>query len=401
MRADGFVGQLTQAVARRTPAFQSGPGKVGSFGREIVTALGRSGTAFLRQREPNASRVGPRSGGFEHYRPIGLRSRGNREEIMTRSGDAVRGRSRAEAIRKIFIAVLVGGVAYYFIGLTNQPRIWVLTVSVFIGGITLVVQFLNDFENRLENAEVRQAERSAEMRSLIEEGFARTNEATELFQAVEASALQTDAVAQLVRHATQIDPGSPPLVYGFAQLQINRMSQFLKELSEGGDVSYDGEDRDWVLGLTMQSQRTLIATSLSTVDAGGESFDGGLWTSDFGLRYLELQREAVRRGVAVRRVFIVDRPEQTHDADLLRICRQQKDLGIQVRVLNGSEIPAALLFDFVVFDNVIGYEVTPASRVEVSMRPMMVRTYLIRQSERLEERIRRFEDLWFYARELE
>jgi len=320
---------------------------------------------------------------------------------MTRNGGTGRVRFRAKVIRKIFITLLTGGMAYYLTNLTNQSPMWALAASIFIGGVTLIVQFLNDFENRLENVEVGQAERSAEMRSLIEEGFARTNEATELFQAVEASALQTDAVTQLVRHSTQIDPDSPPLVYGFAQLQITRMSQFLKELSEGGDVSYDGEDRDWILGLTIQSQQTLIATSLSTVDAGGESFDGGLWTSDFGLRYLELQREAVRRGVAVRRVFIVDRPEQTHDADLLRICRQQKDLGIQVRVLNRSDIPDALLFDFVVFDDAIGYEVTPASRVEVSMKPMIVNTHLIRQPERLEERTRRFEDLWASARELE
>ncbi|MDQ3274110.1 MAG: phosphatidylserine/phosphatidylglycerophosphate/cardiolipin synthase family protein [Actinomycetota bacterium] len=308
---------------------------------------------------------------------------------------------RAKVVRKILVTSLIGGMAYYFTDLTNQPQIWALSASVFIGGITLVVQFLNDFESRLENVEQRLAKHSAEVRSLIEEGFARTNEATELFQAVEASALQTDAVTQLVRHSTQIDPDSPPLVYGFAQLQITRMSQFLKELSEGGDVSYDGEDRDWILGLTMQSRKTIIATSLSTVDAGGESFGGGLWTSDFGLRYLELQREAVRRGVDIRRVFIVDRPEQTDEVDLPRICRQQKDLGIQVKVLNRSDIPDALLFDFVVFDDAIGYEVTPASRVDFSMEPMIVKTNLIRQPERVDERTRRFEDLWASARELE
>jgi len=57
MRADGFVGQLIQALSRRTPAFQSGPGTIGSFGQEIVTALGRSGPAFLPQHEPDASRL--------------------------------------------------------------------------------------------------------------------------------------------------------------------------------------------------------------------------------------------------------------------------------------------------------------------------------------------------------
>ena len=57
MRADGFAGQLIQALSRRTPAFQSGPGKIGSFGHEIVTALGRSGPAFLPQQEPDTSRL--------------------------------------------------------------------------------------------------------------------------------------------------------------------------------------------------------------------------------------------------------------------------------------------------------------------------------------------------------
>ena len=55
MRADGFAGQLIQALSRRTPVFQSGPGKTGSFGHEIVTALGRSGPAFLPRREPDAA----------------------------------------------------------------------------------------------------------------------------------------------------------------------------------------------------------------------------------------------------------------------------------------------------------------------------------------------------------
>jgi len=54
MRADGFAGQLIQALSRRTPAFQPGPGKVGSFGRDIMTALGRSGPAFLPQHDLDA-----------------------------------------------------------------------------------------------------------------------------------------------------------------------------------------------------------------------------------------------------------------------------------------------------------------------------------------------------------
>ena len=34
--------------------------------------------------------------------------------------------------------------------------------------------------------------------------------------------------------------------------------------------------------------------------------DGGLWTSDLGQRYLELQREAITRKVRIRRIFVVE-----------------------------------------------------------------------------------------------
>jgi hypothetical protein len=315
-----------------------------------------------------------------------------------------------KVLRKIFIALLSGGLAYFVTNTSAQPQIWVLTISVLIGGATLITQFMNDFGNqlesfakKLENLVEGQVDRSNEIQSLIEDGFTRTNEATELLRAVEESSLQTDVITQLVRHSTQIEPGSPPLVNGFAQAQISRTSQFLKELSEGGMVSHDGEDREWLLELTIQSQHTIDATSLSTVDAGATSFHGGLWTSDFGQRYLKLQQDAIHRGVLIRRVFILDGSEQPDDSDFLLICRQQQDIGIHTRVLDRFTIPHSLkngLFDFIVFDDAISYEVTAASRVADDMCPTIVKTHLALQAQIVKERIRRFEDLWDYAQEL-
>ena len=312
----------------------------------------------------------------------------------------------AKLIRKIVISLLAGGLAYFITDMvgSDQPQVWVITITVFIGGITFAVQFMNDFEHRLESVEEKQEAHLAEIQSLVEDGFAKMSEATALFQAVEASAMQTDAVTRLVRYSTQIEPGSPPLIHGFAQSQINRTSQFLKELSEGGQVSYDGEDRDWMLGLTIQSRATIDATSLSTVDAGGESYDGGLWTSDLGHRYLELQREAMQRGVVIRRLFILDDSRLTMESNFLRIYRRQQDLGIQTRVLDQSTIPhdlRNLLFDFIVFDGVISYEVTPASRVENTMKPTIVKTNLALRPERVKERMQRFEELWDAAQDFE
>jgi hypothetical protein len=324
---------------------------------------------------------------------------------MTRKEESRRVRSNTKVILKIFLTLLAGGTAFLITHLSSESLIWELTMSVLTGGIALLVQFLNDFENRLEKVEQKQEVHTDEIRSLIKDGFVKTNKATELFQAVEASALQTDAVIQLVRNSAQISPASPPLIYEFAQLQIDRMSDFLKELSGGGVVEYDGEDRDWLLGLTMQAKHTIDATSLSAVDAGGKGFDGGLWTDDLGLRYLKLQREAMSRGVAIRRIFIVNRPGQTDETEFMRICQQHKNLGIQVKILDRSKILDkildASLFDFVVFDGVLSYEATPASLIEDSMKPTIVKTHLVLPPERVKERVQRFEELWACAQKLE
>jgi hypothetical protein len=317
-----------------------------------------------------------------------------------------------KVLRRAFITLLSGGLAYFITNMSSQPQIWVLTISVFISGVTLVLQFINDFDNHLESFAKKltslveeQGVHTNEIQSLIENGFARTNEVNELFRAVEESPLRTEAITELVRNSTQIDPSSPPLVNGFAQSRIDRTSKFLKELGDGGVVAHDGEDREWLLELTEQSQHTIDATSLSTVDAGATSFHGGLWTSDFGQLYLGLQREAIDRGVLIRRVFILDSgfgQPGDEDSDFMLIYRQQQDLGIQVRVLDRSAIPRAFkerLFDFVVFDNTISYEVTAASRVDDGADPTIVKTLLRLKPDRIRERRRRFEELWECAQE--
>jgi hypothetical protein len=316
-----------------------------------------------------------------------------------------------DMIRRVLVTALSGGLTYFITNLSAQPQVWVLTISILISGIALIVQFINDFDNRmnrfekkLENCTEGQPALAKEIQLLIEEGFARTSEVTELFRAVEKSPLRADVITQLVQHSTQIEPCSPPLVNEFAHSQINRTSQFLKELSEGGVVAHDGEDKEWLLELTTQSQHSIDATSLSTVDAGATGFHGGLWTSDFGQHYLELQRHAIRRGVKIRRVFILDGFARLEDSDFLAIYRQQRDLGIHTRVLERHMIPHALknvLYDFIVFDHAISYEVTPASRVEDSMGPTIVKTHLALQSQRIQGRMRRFEELWSCAQELD
>ncbi|MFD0856833.1 hypothetical protein ACFQ07_31665 [Actinomadura adrarensis] len=307
---------------------------------------------------------------------------------------------------------MFGGIAYPITNLTEQPQIWILTVSVFIGGVVLVVQFIVEFDERIRTMERLQMEHYTKMEDSLRAEFKKINEATELFSVVEDSTLRTDGITELVRNATKIKQADSQseqqadlqLVSDLAQSEIGRLSEFLKELGDGGTVSYDGEDREWLLALTRHIKSSLDATSLPAVDGGGQGFHGGFWFSDLGERYLDIQREIVRNGVCVRRVFILDGTSVVaDDPEFKQMCRIQRDIGIHVRVLDPTELvtqPHAMLFDFVLFDEKISYEITPAVANDRN-HPVFINTRLILQKARVRERVRGFNALWDSAKELE
>jgi hypothetical protein len=323
--------------------------------------------------------------------------------------DATNPRAGSKLSRKIIITLAVGLLVFiltYEFGVSDQARLLLgLGTSIYVSGLAFVIQFLVDVENRIERVEVatRRVERrhdqhDRQTEQMIRDEFEKINEATKLFGAVEASALNSDAVTQLVQNSTRVVRSTGSLVSDFAQGEIARLSTYLRDLGQGADVTYEGEDRDWLLGLTRVAKTSIDATSLTTVDAGGRSFvDGGLWTSGFGLQYLEEQRRAIEAGVEVRRVFIFDRPELQNDRDVVRILKEHKDIGVKVRALAPDRIPGtrrAMLFDFVVIDGVLSYQVTPATRVEDSNRPVIATTTLVTDPDRVRERIGRYRDLW-------
>ncbi|MGH3995290.1 MAG: hypothetical protein ACRDSN_22845, partial [Pseudonocardiaceae bacterium] len=182
-----------------------------------------------------------------------------------------------------------------------------------------------------------------------------------------------------------------------------RVSDFMKGLSERGEITYDGEDRDWLLELTRNAQRSIEATSFMAVDASGTGFeDGALWTSDLGKRYLEAQQKALDRDVSIRRIFVLDDPDGAHDPELLRMCEIQQKLGIQVRILDPQTLPDLYhnwMFDFILFDSVVSYESTPAAWAKKGTKPTIVSTRLVLSPHRVAERAGGFRELWDAASE--
>jgi hypothetical protein len=167
-------------------------------------------------------------------------------------------------VRKLLVSALTGFLTFAGSAMLddslNVPLPDQLLLTAIVGGVTFVAQFMQDFEARLriveqhaatqlERLESRQEAQAAQAKENIDAAFARISRATRFYDAVERSALPTDARTQLVERSGQINGSGPALMRDLAEYEIRRLSGLLKSLSVGHEVFYDGEDREWLLGL--------------------------------------------------------------------------------------------------------------------------------------------------------
>ena len=309
--------------------------------------------------------------------------------------------SNARIARRILVSLTIGAATYGLTSLAdtsqgNQAALTALTLSVFLGGVVLVVQFLLEIDSRLRGLELRQIAHEQRIEGAIERAFGQINQAARLFGLLEETAARSDPVTQMVQHAILIKPSEPSVVYDFAQNEISRTSSFLKALA-AGEATYEGEDRDWLIGLTDCTRSHIDATSFATVDAGGDSFSDGFWQTPLGRRYLKAQRDAVHeRGVTVRRIFIFDKPNLATDSDFHQICAMQLDAGVDVRVLEHSRIhqSAMDLRDFILFDGGVSYETVVSASQRAFTAPSILNTKLVLDIGQIRKRVADFEYLW-------
>ncbi|HEX5203965.1 DUF6879 family protein [Paractinoplanes rhizophilus] len=307
---------------------------------------------------------------------------------------AATGNGTSGVIKTALLTVASGGITFLVTNGLDQPQAICIILSILIGGIALMVRFLVDFEKRLAGVEEIEREGMADMKKLVGDAFSEISEATALFGLIEASALQTDLVTQLVRNSTSISPDSPPIVYKFVQAKIKEMSDFLKQLAEGGTVTYYGEDRDWLLGLTRTATTSVDAISLAAVDHD-------LWHSEIGQRYLDAQRRAARDGRRVRRIFVLESPDMEHDPELRRAYEEQREMLIEVRLLDRLAVPTPLqvqVRDLILFDDILAYETTPTTTDP--SKAQVAETRLVLTDSRVKECSQLFRELWDVSREL-
>jgi hypothetical protein len=293
-------------------------------------------------------------------------------------------------ILKVGFPLLAGLVTLVAADLGGMQVRYTLELAAIVAFGVAIILFIVDTEVRLSAVGER-----------VTTGFARTGRLAELSVKIERSGLGPMLLAEFLDTASQVDERANPLLQRVARREIERVTAFVRQFQVGGEIAYDGEDRDWILGLTLEAQTSIDAISLSTVDAGAFGLDGGLWTRDLGIRYLDAQRKAIDRKVRIRRIFVVEQEAMAREESFLRVTHMQSKAGVQVRRLDQKLIPdylQSMIFDFIIFDGSVSYETAAgAPFTKDQLWPGTLRTRLALEPAQVRDLEQRFQQLWELA----
>jgi len=315
-----------------------------------------------------------------------------------------KGRSDARnLLRKIFITCAAGAGTYGVTTFFQKDDMLALMLSAFVGGVTFVVQFLREVEARQGSVDhnlTTFAQHQRDLRNQIETSvksqLERFNQANSVLAQLDSGPLGRQPILELAQYAAEVDYAALPLVHRLAGSEISKLSGFLKDLGRGREVTASDDGWGWTFMLTINVQQSVDATSY--IARGGEEvgslWDDDGWTSEHAQRYLDLQAQAIKRGVAIRRIFVLETLSLAQHPELRRICEEQSGKGIDVRVIDAGAATAIASrhAPLVIFDHAISLELMP-SRFPVA-KPGYVKTALVLNPFQVHERFEMFERLW-------
>jgi hypothetical protein len=258
----------------------------------------------------------------------------------------------------LVVTAACGALAYGLAWALGQTAPWPLAIGIFTGGVVLIVAVLIDVDEHTKAA--TQLVSSA-------------NSANTLLTVAEGS-LGGDSLSDLIEAASRLDRHQPGQLR-FADRQVRRLTDLLEGLN-AGQAQHRG-DLDWRAGLTESAlARIDIAGMVSGALIPGEDLDGAL--------------QAVKRGVRIRRVFLIDTRSQD---DIEALLQPYRKVGVEIRVLRSDDFDFLLdgtLTEFALFDAQLSYEVREPAGLDAGLPPVTV----IADEQRVAARQRRFEEIW-------
>jgi hypothetical protein len=313
-------------------------------------------------------------------------------------------------LRKILISCAAGAGTYAAVTLFEKDNALALMLSGFVAATTLVVQFLlvvearrGSVDDNITTFSEHQRELTKQLEISVKTQLERFNQANSLLTRLDAGPLGRQLILELAQYAAEVDQSAPSLAHRLAESEISKLSAFLKDLGRGHEVTADYEGWDWIFTLTSSVQQTIDATSyIASGDNKANSlWDDNIWTSEQAQRYLNLQAQAIERGISIRRIFILETPKLADHPDLHRICDDQSARGIDVRLIDAETATASARgqVPLVIFDQAICLELMPSRFPAATARHVKIALTL--NPFQVHQRLEMFERLWLHCTKTE
>ncbi|CAN2049704.1 hypothetical protein GMMP13_840010 [Candidatus Magnetomoraceae bacterium gMMP-13] len=129
-----------------------------------------------------------------------------------------------------------------------------------------------------------------------------------------------------------------------AKMNMERCRNHLQNLSHGYlTVFFD--EQEPLINATNKTKSSLRAISVVKID-------GDFWQSSMGQRYWETNKQAIKRGVKLERIFIYDACTD----ELEKLVKKQVEAGVKVYTVESAQVPPELRIDMIIFDVDFTYE---------------------------------------------
>ncbi|MEV5544752.1 hypothetical protein AB0L35_01245 [Streptomyces sp. NPDC052309] len=324
-------------------------------------------------------------------------------------------------VRRLLVGLVAGALSWGVSALLSPEdgALRQFAAALLCAGAAVTVQYALDLDRRGEEQARRTEDALAETAAAVRDGLRRHDDelraalarhAEDMRQLLEnlprpaqgdrddavrpqLDRVRLDGVPELATSFAEVLAPGPPILFTFVRLEMKRVVGQLTDLTNLS-AECPGENHDWMLTLTRAAEQSICATSTSV--------DREFWNSEPASRYLQAQQEAIEeQGVSVRRLFLLESARELDDR-LLRLCEEQELLRIEVRVAVLPELPPHIqrgtTNDFIVYDEEVSFE------IEQDLRDVNVRTRLNARQDHVQDRMKRFRELWdagMSVRELE
>lgn len=164
---------------------------------------------------------------------------------------------------------------------------------------------------------------------------------------IERSDWLTDEIECMLGSVTKIEqdyPGTPAMA-ACRQAMADCRARLVD--LEAGRFRFPYTDNELALRMCESMRHEFLAISVSGIDLRW-------WLAPEGQRYWQIQRDALDRGVTIRRVFIYDEWSD----ELAAIARAQADAGVRVRRVQQDALPVGARGIMGIWDGGCGLEVS-------------------------------------------